>query len=175
MKLRLRVEGRGEIAQSFRAFPKEIRRASRRTVRQITNELHKELGGKIPRTAGVSILGYRRVRAKKRPPKANKRLTRGIVWLGTRRIAARYAGRMRDSETFGGAFAGQYFFENAFVAKFKSGYDGIFKRNDQGKLEEQYVNLPQAHAEVIAAAGKSRSRISELLQKNLEHERRKRK
>ena len=176
MKFRLRVEGREEIKQTFRVLPKEIRRAARRTVRQVTNELHRELGGKIPRTAGVSVVGYRRVRAKKRTPKGRQVGSRGVVWMGTRPIAARYAGKMRDSEIYGGAFAGQYFFENAFVAKFKTGYVGIFKRNkDSGKLEEQHIELPKAHRDVVSSAEKIRPRMSELLQENLERERRKRK
>ena len=181
MKFRLRVEGREEIKQTFRVLPKEIRRAARRTVRQVTNELHRELGGKIPRTAGVSVVGYRRVRAKKRTPKGRQVGSRGVVWLGTNQIEARFAGRMRDSETFGGAFAGKYFFENAFVAKFDSGYVGIFKRSESGKtrhgkaeLEKQYINLPKSHEDAAKAAQEARPRMRELLQENLELERQKR-
>lgn len=171
MIIRLRVEGREEIAANFKAKPAQIRRATRKTVRQVTNELHKELGGQIPRTAGTPIVGYRRVRAKKTTPKGRQRSSTGTVWMGTNKIAARYAGRLRNDPERNGAWAGKYFFENSFVAKMKSGYESIFQRiKGSNKIRQRYVHLPDARQDAVRAANKAELRLRKILRVNLQKE-----
>ena len=171
MQVRLKVTGQKELAAYFKAKPAQVRRAARRTVRQITNELHKELGGTIPRKAGTTVVGYRRVRAKKKTPKGRQASSRGSVWMGTNKIAAAYAGRLRNDPTSGGAWAGKYFFENSFVAKMKSGHESIFQKiKGTNKIRERYVHLPDARNDAKRAADKVELKLRNVLRKNLEIE-----
>lgn len=139
---------RFRVDKSDRQFikPKQVERASRLAINQITNEIHKDLGGDIPKTHGTSITGYRRVRSKKTLAKSRKRTMRGVVWQGTMDIPARYAGKSRNVS--GGAKAGRHYFPGAFVATVgKNKYRGIFKRiKGSNKLEQVYIELTQAKA-----------------------------
>lgn len=171
MKMHIRLEGQKELAAFFRAKPAQIRRASRTTVRQLTNEGHKELGGTIPRTAGTPVGGFRRVRAKKRTPKGRQRSSTGSIWMGTNKIAAHYVGKMSNGHN--GAWAGKYFFENAFVAKMKKGYESVWERTSGGGLKQRYVHLPDARNDARRAADKIEKRLRIVLRKNLEKEMRK--
>ena len=170
MVMRIRLEGQAAIAAMFKARPAQIRRASRKTVRTVTNRLHRELGGQIPRANSTPVVGYRKIRAKKKTPRGRGQSSFGSVWMGTNRIAARYAGRLRNNKSRGGASAGKHFFENAFVAKMSNGYESIWKRMDDGKLKQQYVELPNARAIAEQAADKARRELKLLLRKNMEIE-----
>lgn len=162
---RLKVEGADLIKKEWKLRPTQIARASRLTVNQITRELHKELGRDIPKEHGTSIAGFKRVRAKKTLAKARKRV-RGITWIGRNAIASAYAGKPRNVK--GGARAGRYFFENAFVAKMKSDHVGIFKRiQGSSKIEEQTIELTNAQAQVIRAVDGKRGKIRQIMQKQL--------
>lgn len=167
MKINIRVENKEELNQWFKDKPKQINRASRLTVNRITSDLHKRLGGIIPKTAGTSVAGYRRVRAKKTLSKVKNRskIMRGVVWLGTMKIPAKYGGRTRNVK--GGAKAGRHFFENAFVATMKSGYRGIFYRKPDGKLEQAMIDLPEAQENVIQAARWAKTAAPNYLRKQL--------
>ena len=170
MRMRIRIEGQEAIAREFKARPAQVRRATRRTVRQLVNEGHKELGGAIPRSAGTPVGGFRRVRAKKTTPKGRQRSSRGEIWMGTNKIAARYAGKMRNDAGAGGAWAGKYFFENSFVATMKNGYESIFERVAGGKLKQRYVHLPDARGDAQRAADKIELRLRKILRANLAQE-----
>lgn len=149
---------RFRVEKSDRQFinPKQVKRASRLAVNQITSEIHKELGGEIPREHGTSIVGYRRVRSKKKLAKARGKGLRGVVWQGTLRIQAKYAGKPRKVK--GGVKAGKHFFPNAFIMTFKSGYSGIFKRKD-GKFVEEHIKIDKAKRMVDH---KAREKLREL-------------
>lgn len=171
MKMTLRITGRDEIAKKLKATPAQVRRASRKTVRQVVNEGYRELGGTIPRTAGIPVGGYRRVRAKKQTPKGRQRSSRGEVWMGTNKIAAKFAGKVRNDPTTGGAWAGKYFFENSFVAKMRNGYESIFERvHGSRKLQQRYVHLPDARNDAQRSADRMELRLRKILRANLEKE-----
>ena len=168
MVARIRLEGHEAIAKSLNAKPAQIKRAARRTVRLAVTSLHKELGGAIPRTAGTPVAAYRRVRAKKRNAKTRGGRVSGSVWMGTRKIAAAYVGKLRNDPSAGGAWAGKYFFENAFVAKMKSGQESIFERVEgSNKIKQRYVNLPQARGVAKRAAFNTRKELASQFSKNL--------
>jgi len=135
--IRLRVEksDRKLISQ------KQVTRASRLAINDVTRKAHKELGGTVPKAHGTSITGYRRVRSKKTLAKARKRRLRGIVWQGTKDIQATYAGKARKVK--GGVKAGRFFFPGAYIMRFKSGHVGIFKRVN-GVVTEEMIELDRA-------------------------------
>ena len=168
MKMRIRLEGQKELAAYFKAKPAQIRRASRATVRQLTNEGYKELGGTIPRTAGTPVGGFRKVRAKKRTPKGRQRSSTGSIWMGTNKIAAHYVGKMSNGHK--GAWAGKYFFENSFVATMKNGYESVWQRTSGGGIKQRYVHLPDARNNAKRAADKIEKKLRITLRKNLEKE-----
>lgn len=170
MDITIKVEGAEAVAKEFALRPKQIERASRLTVNQITKELHKELGGQIPKTAGSSIPGYRKHRAKKRLAKAkDKKKIRGVVWLGTKSIAAKYI-KGRPGHIAGyGASKGKYVFKNSFWKTMKNGYKSIFRRTKRTKsgIEEERVSLPKSHAESLAALRGKRRTIQNILEAQL--------
>ena len=171
MVARIRLEGHEAVAKSLNAKPAQIKRAARRTVRLAVTSLHKELGGAMPRAAGTPVGAYRRVRAKKRNARTSKGRVSGSVWMGTRRIAAAYVGKLRNDPNAGGAWAGKYFFENAFVAKMKSGHESIFERVEgTNKIKQRYVDLPQAREIAKRAALSTRKELSSQFSKNLARE-----
>lgn len=164
MEYRIWLEGKAKVDNWFRLKPKQISRATRLTINSVISQSHKQLGGEIPRAAGTSITGYRRVRAKKNLAKARRKVMTGVAWLGTLRIPAKYAGRMKQQK--GGVRVGRHFFENAFVATMKSGYMGVFKRVSGG-IEQEYIDLPQADNQAASVArwarGQAKSELRERL------------
>jgi len=166
--LRIKIDGTDTIENEWNLRPAQIRSASRLTVNQVVRELQQDLGRSIPKQHGTSIAGFKRVRAKKTLAKAKTRKRiQGITWIGRNAIAAAYAGKPRN--VTGGARAGKYFFENAFVATMKSGHTGIFKRiKGSTKIVEQTVDLDQAQSQVRTAVNKKRGRISQILRQQLE-------
>lgn len=150
------------VKKSDREFikPAHVKRASRLAVNQITNEMHKELGGEIPRAHGTSVTGYRRVRSKKNLAKARAKRLRALVWQGTLRIPAKYAGKPR--KVTGGVKAGKHYFPNAFIATMKNGYTGVFKRiTGSSKLEQEYIELEQAQKMVRRKAQEKLPKLQE--------------
>lgn len=140
--------------------PKQIERAGRLAINQITNEIHKDLGGEVPKAHGTSITGYRRVRSKKTLAKTRTKRMRGIVWQGTMSVQAVYGGKPREVK--GGVKAGRHFFPDAFIAVMKSGHVGIFKRmKGSSELEEERIELEQAKS---IATRKARDKLLELPQ-----------
>ncbi len=171
MVVKIRLEGNEAIARSLNAKPAQVKRASRKAVRETVTALHKELGGAIPRAAGTPVGGFRRVRAKKKRAKQGRGKVSGSVWMGTRKIAAAYAGRLRNDPDRGGAWAGKYFFENSFVAKMKSGYVSIFQRVEgASKIRQRYVHLPSAAGVAKRAGDNARKDLSARFTKNLKEE-----
>ena len=171
MNFNLKIEGEAELAKWFKLKPTQIARASRLTVNKTTTMLHKKLAGDIPRKHGTSIVGYRKVRAKKTLSKVKKRTknVRGITWLGANDIDARYAGKMRTVQ--GGVRAGRHFFENAFIATMKSGYTGIFERIQGGsKIKKVMIPLTDAHDMAQVEADKALKYAQALLNANLYNE-----
>lgn len=151
MEYKITLDGKKEVKRWFALKPQQIARASRLTINQVISESHKKLGGNIPREAGTSVVGYRRVRAKKTLAKARRKVMVGVAWMGTLQIPAKYAGRAKNTK--GGVIVGRHFFENAFVATMKSGYTGVFRRVSGSRdIEQVMIDLPKARSQVESAA-----------------------
>ena len=150
----------------FDAMPAQIKRAAKTAINKSVKGMQKEAGGIIPRDAGTSVVGYRRVRSKRRAFKVRRPV--GSVWQGTLRIPAKYAGKMRNVGN--GAKAGKRFFENAFVATMpKSGYKGIFKRKSNGSgIEQVYIKLPNARATMAKIAKENEKTIERVFKIELD-------
>ena len=147
MDFGIQLDGKKEAARYFTAKPRQIERATRLTINKVVRSMHREAGGTLPRRAGTSVVGYRRARAKRSLAKARRKRTVGSVWMGTMKIPAKYAGKIRSAK--GGARAGRLFFKNAFVAKMAHGYEGIFRRKDGGRgVEQVHVDMPNAASDM---------------------------
>ena len=167
--MRITLEDKTKVARWFALKPSQIARASRLSINQVTNELHKQLGGDIPRVAGTTVVGYRRVRAKKRLAKAGRgRIKRGVAWMGTMKIPAKYGGRMKNAGS--DAWAGKHFFKNAFVATMGNGYQSIFYRMPGGKLKQAMIDLPKSDTQAKTAGRWARNRVDRVLERRLRAE-----
>ena len=167
--MRITLKDKGKVATWFKLMPKQIDRASRLSINQVTNELHKRLGGEIPKVAGTTIVGYRRVRAKKKLARSGRqKVKRGVTWMGTMEIPAKYAGRMRSEGS--DAWAGKYFFQNAFIATMKSGYTGVFYRLPGNKLKQAMIQLPKSDHQAKTAASWAKGRVEQVLTARLKVE-----
>ena len=166
MDMRIRIDGKADVTKRLNLTPSKVQRAARLTVNQATRELKKELGGTIPKNHGTSIAGFRRVRAKSTLAKGRSKRVRGITWVGTKNIAAAYAGKPRNVKN--GAKAGRFFFDGGFVVKMKSGHKGIFRRvAGSDKIKEVTIPLTNAEAMVARAAKGARGKIMSIMQKQL--------
>lgn len=169
MEMRIHIDNKKEIALWFKVKPKQVSRASRLSINQVTNELHKQLGGSLPRDAGTSVVGYRKVRAKKTLAKSRSKTKRGVTWMGTMKIPAKYGGRMK--QVHGGVKVGRHFFENAFIGTMKSGYVGVFKRiQGTDKIEQAMIEMNNADAQAATAATWAEARYKNVLRKRLKIE-----
>lgn len=132
------------LARMVNLTPKEMNKASQRTINKVIPNIQREAGGAIPRAAGASVGGYRRVRSKRKI--ATVRRLRGEVWQGTLKIPAKYAaGRLRQTRT--GVRAGRLFFEGAFLATMRNGYRGVFRRKGAGRaIQQEYIYLDDARS-----------------------------
>jgi len=168
MRINIRLPDRAKLAAYFKAKPNQIRTASRKTVRELVNMGHKELGGALPRSAGTSVVGYRRVRAKKRTPKGRQRSSTGEIWMGTNKIAAKFGGKLRNDRAAKGAYAGRNYFRNSFVATMKNGYTSIFQRiAGTNKIKERYIAIPKAHGTTQQTAERLRKKMPMLIRANI--------
>ena len=165
MEMKIRIDGKHELAAYFAAKPAQIRRATLFTTRQITNELHKELGGSIPRAADTSILGYRRARAKKTLPKAKRRRIRGVAWMGTKKIAATFAGKPRQGK--GVVRVRGHVFQNAFIRHYGSNAVVFQRIPGTRKIKEVKIELPASATQAQAAAGRAQGRIKRVTREQL--------
>ena len=169
MKYTLKIKKTGEFNKYKELLPVQIARASRCAVNKVTSDLQKELGSAIPKADQTNVAGYKKVRSKKRKVKARRKSTRASVWMGTMRIPAKYAGKPRYDKSRGGVRIRGHFFENSFIAKMKSGYVGVFNRNN-GKLEQDYVELLSADRIAKKAAGNAQIALDKEMLIRLERE-----
>lgn len=142
--VRISLQGdQRRLQKLFKLMPGEIERISKKSINEVTDKYTRQLGGEIPRDAGTSVTGYRRVRSKKKRAKGRKRI-RAQIWQGSLRIPARYAGRMKAKK--GGVQAGRHFFPGAFIATMSNGYRGVFTRKgrDSYPIEQEFVYLDNA-------------------------------
>jgi len=168
VQMKIRIDGKKELAAYFAAKPAQIRRATLFTAKQITRELHKELGGAIPRSADTSTLGYRRARAKNTTPKARQRKVRGVVWMGTKKIAAKFVGKPRQGK--GVVRVRGHVFQNAFIRNYGSGPVVLQRIAGTDRLKEAKIELPNSAGQAQSAASRARGRIKRVIRERLRRE-----
>ena len=126
--------------------PVQIARVTRNLTNFIATDLRQSLGGSIPKKSGSNIAGFRRVRTRKTLSTVKRRRPFATLWLGGNTIAAKYGGRLYQTEK--GAGAGKHFFKGSFIATMKTGYRSIFHRvNKQGKLAQDRFPVIELSAE----------------------------
>jgi hypothetical protein len=163
MQFNVSLRGDQERLQRlYNRTPVEMKKASKATINKVVPKYQREAGGAIPRSAGTSITGYRRVRSRKKLAKIKK--LRGEVWQGTARIPARYAGKLRQVK--GGVRAGRLFFEGAFIATMRNGYRSVFKRKGKNRypIEQEFVYLDESQSIVARLADSARRDLSSILE-----------
>ena len=163
MRYNLSLKGdQARLNRMYNLTPAQMKKAAQKTINTVVPKYQKEAGGAIPRAAGTSITGYRRVRSKRKLAKVRK--LRGEVWQGTLRIPARYAGRLR--QTKGGVRAGRLFFEGAFIATMKNGYRSVFRRKGAGRypIEQEFVYLDDSPSIMARLADGARRDLSRILE-----------
>lgn len=165
VEMKIRIDGKKELAAYFAAKPNQIRRATLFTTRQITNELHKELGGDIPRAADTSVLGYRRARAKKTLPRAKRRSIRGVAWMGTKKIPAGWVGKPRQGKNV--VRVRGHVFQNAFVRYYGSNPVVLQRIPGTRDLKEAKIDLPASAGQAKSAASKAQGRVKRVMREQL--------
>jgi hypothetical protein len=145
-----------EIKEYFDRKPVQVKRAARNAINKITRLIKKELGGSIPKRAGSSVAGFRRVRSRSSRSTVKKaRRSGGVqessVFMGTNDIAARFAGKPRQIGS--DVRAGRHLFRDSFIVEMSNGFRGVFKEVD-GKLKQQTFRVAGAEALSIRARNK---------------------
>jgi len=137
----VQVNGLDEVIASLGGMDDRTRRAVSRALNgtikwastQVARDVAKEHD--IPVRA---VKGYRVF-----TDRATKRNLSGQVWIGIAPVKSGYIGKGRNVPSRGGARVRSHFFQGGFVAKMKSGHEGIFKRVGAARLpiREERVEL----------------------------------
>ena len=147
--------------------PNKIRKVSRRIMNGMATELERSLAGSIPRAAGTSVGGFRRVRAYRTLGMFTARRSRpATVWLGGNRIPAKFGGKM--SQDAKGARAGNHYFAGSFIAKMKNGYTSIFHRTSGGKLKQDFITVPPIYPHALKKVKSLKPKYSRILRYEVE-------
>ena len=164
----------GDTQRWLNVTPANVRTAARQTIRQIVNEAHKELASDIPKRAGISITGFRRIRAKKNRPKGRGRIIRGSVWMGRNEVEARRAGKPKQFDGY--VKAGKYLFDKSFVMRVrnrgkdtnKSSEVFLVYRRIAGELVKQNISLPDAPAQARGVFAAKRGKLESVMTKKIQ-------
>jgi len=154
-----------QLVRRLKPTKAQLARAQRLVINRIVDMTHKELGGSIPKRSGVRVGGFRKVRAKKNKAKVRQKTATGVVWLGGNKVQAKFGGRLKQTKK--GAYAGRHYWANAFVAKMKNGYESIFRRTGNGKLEEMRIDVVPMHEIASRSVARNSENSTGLLRKEL--------
>jgi len=157
----IRIEGVEELGALLQQAPKEVRNVVNTIVRKQVPKIRKNVVDAIHQKHGIPkrAAKIRRVRSRQKVRKG-----RGSVWLGHNAIQAAYLGKLED---FGqGAFAGQFFFKNAFIRIFKSGHRTLVRRVGN-RLVEETADLPFADQVTRAEVGRLEREVSSTIESQL--------
>jgi len=141
----------------------KIRAAANRAVRKTVTYANREIIRRGAAAAGVQQKALARgidfprgKRVYRRDLKAGKQSSQASIYAGYNPVKSHYVGKIRKWKRGQAPMVGKHRFPGAFVATFKSGYQGIFKRDPNrrtrtGKpaLVEQTVNLDPV-AQIVA-------------------------
>jgi len=169
----IKAEGLDAVIDRFRAMPKQIERAKRRTVAKVAKSIASGAAKELAPAVGVAQKIIRR-RISSKTYAFGERDTHGLVWFGLNPLGVtrRAFGTLR--QTRAGAKAGQQAFAGAFVARMKSGHVAVFRRKNAARLpirvEEVTLDTPATRAIVNAQARKARDQMAEVLARELNYE-----
>ena len=152
MTFRINVEDAGLYA-FVEQFPNALRNATRSAIGTTTTWTKKQADKRLPVENKTPDKTFKKFRDKKFFNDGFKsgKSARGKVWIGYNKVRAKkspdnsFLGKLIEERD--GSWAGDYYFPKAFIATFKSGHTGIYKRlkiktrNDRWKLEEQSANM----------------------------------
>lgn len=151
------------IFSHLQTISPKIRAAANRAVRKTVTYANREIIRRGSAAAGVQQAALRKgidfprgKRVYRRDLKAGKNSSQASVYAGYNPIKSHYVGKIRKWKKGQTPSVGKHRFPGAFVVTFKSGYQGIFKRDPnkltrtgKPKLVEQTVNLDPVN-EIVA-------------------------
>jgi hypothetical protein len=169
------IKGIDGVARELNAFPEQAERAEQRATRKTIKWAERMLRRELALAHEIPFKSIREARRVQSNRKA--------IWLGYDPVKAAYVGKLEQLE--GGAMAGRYYFESAFMASLRSGHESIFKRrphldkHSRGRpthwkpnlsVDEQEVALTKAEAVAAREAEKIESRFFQTLRQELNYE-----
>lgn len=170
-----KIRGIDDVARELNAFPEQAERAEQRATRKTIKWAERLLRRELALAHEIPFKSIREARRVQSNRKA--------IWLGYDPVKAGAAGKLEQLE--GGAMAGRYYFESAFMARLRGGHESIFKRKpplerwSQGRpdtwqpnlpIQEQKVKLAKAEAVAEREAEKIESRFFQTLRQELNYE-----
>ncbi|TAN49045.1 MAG: hypothetical protein EPN21_13245 [Methylococcaceae bacterium] len=170
IRLQVSLDGLDEAVSEFAALPRQIERASKRTIRKVTAFATSQLARQVALTTQIplSVLIHkgkgRRISSRIAPDGS------GAVWLGYNPVKSGYIGQLQQDE--GGAWARQFYFEKGFVARMRSGHQGVFKRFGKARLpiDEQTVAMLGAKDAAERVAKLVGPRLRDVMRQELNYE-----
>ncbi len=107
--------------------PRKVRNALRSAVKTTTTWAKKELDTRMAAESDMPIGVFKKHRIFKATPMGELGIEEGKVWIGYRRIRAKFAGAI--DQGIGYLMAGRYHFPNGFMYR-----DNVFSRRNRQKL-----------------------------------------
>lgn len=168
MRIRVELEGLEDLSRKLRATPDQANRAAKRAISKTVRWAEGQGARAIAREHKLAVRGFRERRIFRSLPQG--KVLQGSVWFGLNPIKAAYIGRLRQTRK--GAYAGQHFFDRAFVATMDSGHRGIYMRRGKKRIPliEQQVRLSLAEDIVQDIADRTPQRLSDVLRQELNYE-----
>lgn len=156
--IKITISGDQEISAKFSEAPKVIRQSITSAMTKAMKRLEKDLESAAAKEFDIPkpVLAKYRVKSK-------RVVSNGLVWMGYNPIKSGYVGNLRQEDW--GASARSYLFKGGFVARMKSGHQGIFMRSGKKRfpIKEQKISLLKAPM----LAAQVRERASEYYQQEL--------
>lgn len=178
--VRVEMEGVDAVIKKFKAIPEQIDRAGRRAVSKTLDQMQAKGRSDIAKAHDIPVRTLRpkagrnnnsryRGRVVKRKYKKG---TGGHVWFGRNPIKSGYVGGIKNAPSHGGAFARKYFFREGFIASFRSGHIGVFKRDGSARkpITETTVALFKAESVIKKTAESSNGLFKKIFDRELNYE-----
>jgi hypothetical protein len=119
----------GDTIAALSGITRDVQRAERSAIGTTTTWAKKQMQSRMIELTNMPGRVFKRFRVSSRT-----RLQAGTVFLGLNPIKSAYLGKLTQETA--GSWAGDYYFEGAFVQKMKSGHTSIFKKKGTA-IEEQ--------------------------------------
>lgn len=143
-----------EVARAIEQFgARNVKNAMRSAVKRTSTWAEKETDKRMALATELPLPIFKRHRVFKSLPRDAQGIETGVIWLGYRRVAAKFAGRIVEEPGY--LTAGAYHFPHGFMWRGKVFYRRdapqkvrMTKGRNIGKLRERifkaYVAMPQA-------------------------------